>query len=147
MVKAFCSAIEDAGYYACFYCNLNWYRNRLDMEVLKVYDLWLAQWGYTATSYSCGMWQYTCKGSVSGINGDVDMNIAYKDYPALTRGLRSRNQASNFKDVPADHWAAEAVGRVVEAGIMGGQPDGTFQGDAPTTRYELASALDRLMQK
>ena len=31
------------------------------------------------------MWQYSLKGSVLGISGDVDMNISYKDYPASIR--------------------------------------------------------------
>jgi len=52
-----------------------------------------------------------------------------------------------YPDVPADHWAAQAVAGVTAAGIMGGLPDGTFHGDRPVTRYELASALDRLLQK
>ena len=50
-------------------------------------------------------------------------------------------------DVPADHWAARSVARVLDAGLMSGYPDGKFQGDKPATRYELASALDRLMRK
>jgi len=53
---------------------------------------------------------------------------------------------TEFPDVPPDHWAAMAVARVVEAGIMGGYPDGNFHGQSFVTRYELASALDRVLQ-
>lgn len=90
IVKAFCSEIEKAGYYAMFYCNLNWLNNYLlKDEILPKYDLWLAQWNIDKPSCSCGMWQYSSTGKVDGINGNVDLNIAYKDYPAImkTKGL------------------------------------------------------------
>jgi len=49
-------------------------------------------------------------------------------------------------DVPARHWAADAVGRVVHQKIMGRDPDGRFRGDKPVTRYELAVTLDRFVR-
>lgn len=49
---------------------------------LTGYKIWLAQYAsaptYTATRYD--MWQYSSKGKVSGINGNVDMNISYLNY-------------------------------------------------------------------
>ena len=62
---------------------------------------------------------------------------------------------SSFPDVPADHWAAEAVRRLKEAGIVIGYPAAAAQrpqagtgyaGDRPVTRYELAVALWRFVQ-
>lgn len=32
-----------------------------------------------------GIWQYTSKGSVPGITGNVDLNVAYKNYPAIIK--------------------------------------------------------------
>jgi hypothetical protein len=61
--------------------------------------------------------------------------------------LPIRAQTTEFKDVPPDHWAAEAVKEVVAKGIMKGFPDGTFRGDQPVTRYELAVTLARFMQR
>ncbi len=55
-------------------------------------------------------------------------------------------QEMPFKDVPPDHWAAPAVKEVVAKGILQGFPDGTFRGDQPVTRYELAVALARFMR-
>lgn len=49
--------------------------------------------------------------------------------------------ADQFKDVPDDHWAAEYVSAVKASGVMNGYPDGTFKGEQPVTRYELAAAL------
>ena len=53
--------------------------------------------------------------------------------------------SEHFKDVPADHWAAESVKKLADAGIVKGYPDGTFRGDKPVTRYELASAMARFI--
>ncbi len=49
-------------------------------------------------------------------------------------------------DVPARHWAAGSVGRVIHEKIMGRDPDGRFRGDQPVTRYELAVTLDRFVR-
>ena len=54
--------------------------------------------------------------------------------------------AETFKDVPKDHWAAESVQKLADAGIVKGYPDGTFRGDKPITRYELAAALERFVE-
>ncbi|MER3474739.1 MAG: hypothetical protein C4335_12065 [Armatimonadota bacterium] len=56
-------------------------------------------------------------------------------------------QTTAFKDVPPDHWAVSAVKEVVAKGIMKGFPDGTFRGDQPVTRYELAVTLARFMRQ
>lgn len=101
IVKAFCGEIEKHGYYAMFYCNANWLRNYLFKdELLPKYDLWLAQWNVSGPSVSCGIWQRTDKGAISGINGNVDLNVAYKNYPEIikSKGLNgfSKSTASNY---------------------------------------------------
>jgi uncharacterized protein YraI len=48
-------------------------------EELAGYDLWLARWA-AAPGYDCAIWQYTDRGKVEGIHGDVDLNWGYKVY-------------------------------------------------------------------
>lgn len=48
-------------------------------------------------------------------------------------------------DVPPGHWAREAVEYLLRKGYLVGYPDGTFQGDAPVTRYQLAMTLYRVV--
>ena len=80
IIMAFCERVQAAGYYVSLYTNLDWISNRIDMSRAKAFDVWLAQWSSKPTySGSFGMWQYTSSGSVSGISGNVDMNIAYYD--------------------------------------------------------------------
>jgi hypothetical protein len=49
------------------------------------------------------------------------------------------------KDLPKGHWAYDAVMYLLERGYLVGYPDGTFRGDQPLTRYELALVLYRLL--
>ena len=56
-----------------------------------------------------------------------------------------KKAGSTFRDVPADHWAADAVKQMSDTGIVVGYPDGKFRGDKPVTRYELAITLERFV--
>lgn len=86
MAIAFLDMIEKAGYYAMLYSNKHWLENKLDYERLKRFDIWLAQWAEKPTwEGNFGIWQYTSDGSVDGIQGRVDMNIAYRDYPTIIK--------------------------------------------------------------
>ena len=89
MVIAFGDAIERAGFYCSLYSNLDWLKNRLDDSRLKRFDHWLAQWA-SAPTYdgAFGMWQNSSKGSVNGISGTVDTDVAYKDYPSVIKGAK-----------------------------------------------------------
>ena len=53
--------------------------------------------------------------------------------------------ANPFMDVPMNHWAYDAIGQLAGHGILSGYPDGTYKGNRPTTRYEMASALARML--
>lgn len=56
--------------------------------------------------------------------------------------------ASNpFVDVPAKHWAYDAVSKLGNAGIVDGFGDGTFRGDKTMTRYEMAQIVAKAMAK
>lgn len=55
--------------------------------------------------------------------------------------------ASTFSDVPSDHWAYDAIDYLQVAGLVEGYPDGTFKGDRPFTRYEMAMVIARVFTK
>jgi len=54
---------------------------------------------------------------------------------------------AQFSDVPAGHWAKEAVEALAARGIIVGFPDGTFRGNEPITRYQAALIIYRLLQQ
>ncbi len=79
--EAFCRTIENAGFEAGVYASRNWYNNNLNTSELEDYVIWLAE--YRSAPLYQGyyrMWQYTSKGKVDGIEGNVDMNISYMGY-------------------------------------------------------------------
>ncbi len=76
--EAFCRTVANAGYKAGVYGSRNWYNNNLRAEKLEEYCIWLAE--YRSAPLYQGyyhMWQYTSKGAIDGIAGNVDMNISY----------------------------------------------------------------------
>lgn len=93
IVIAFCGKMEEAGYYVCLYTNLDWIKNRLDMERLKQYDLWFARYNDKPGYDGIGMWQYSSTGRVNGIDTAVDLDFAYRDYPEIIK-LRGLNGCS-----------------------------------------------------
>lgn len=56
--------------------------------------------------------------------------------------------ANPFADVPADHWAYDAVAQLVQDGVVNGYAaDGTFKGDQNMSRYEMAQIVAKAMAK
>lgn len=105
IVKAFCSEIEKAGYYVVLYCNLNWWNNYLLKDELKKYDLWIAEWSAAKPSVECGIWQYSDRGTIDGINGNVDLNISYKNYPEIMikKGLNGFSEQDTIQVPPKEN--------------------------------------------
>ncbi|WP_051625281.1 glycoside hydrolase family 25 protein [Butyrivibrio sp. AE2005] len=79
-IKAFCGTIQNAGYKAGVYANKTWFTSKIKTNQITNYKIWLAQYAanptYNATRFD--MWQHTSKGKVSGISGNVDLNILYR---------------------------------------------------------------------
>ena len=65
----------------------------------------------------------------------------------LAWGMSLPVRAETFSDVPEDHWAYEAIDYLQQAGLVEGYPDGTFKGDRPFTRYEMAMVIARVFTK
>ena len=120
MVRAFCSEVEKAGYYAMNYSNLDYLRNMFDPELRKEYDLWFAQYS-SAISKDAGqvwLWQHTDKGSVDGITGNVDLNIAYRDYKAIIERAGLNNPVKRINvTIETNQTKDELVAALNKAGF------------------------------
>lgn len=55
--------------------------------------------------------------------------------------------ANPFSDVPADHWAYDAVSQLAADGVIDGYGDSTFKGNRNITRYEMAQMVAKAMAK
>ncbi|MFI3213236.1 MAG: Ig-like domain-containing protein [Eubacteriales bacterium] len=81
VIKAYCETIKNSGYTAGVYANKNWLETMMDASSLSSYKIWLAQYATTPTyGGKYDLWQYSKSGSVTGISGNVDLNISYLGY-------------------------------------------------------------------
>ena len=84
-VIGFCETLEKAGAYAAIYgSDVGGFKDRLVLSRLAAFDKWVARYGSKpkyVTKY--GMWQKSSKGVIQGIKGNVDLDEAYLDYPAI----------------------------------------------------------------
>lgn len=78
VTKAFCDTIAGSGYTPMVYASKSWFASHLNVSALGSYRIWVAHYA-AACGYSgrYEIWQYTSKGSVAGVSGNVDMNISY----------------------------------------------------------------------
>ena len=93
MCHAYMSALIEANYYPGLYTNNNFLYNKYnDEKVLKLYDVWYARYPESIEGYdysgTYSMWQYTYEGTVDGIEGICDLNMAFKDYPKIIKELK-----------------------------------------------------------
>lgn len=66
----------------------------------------------------------------------------------IAMGITASAYAANpFSDVPAGHWAYDAVNKLAAEGVVDGYPDGTYGGDRLMTRYEMAQIVAKAMAK
>ena len=87
MVTAFCSAMEQARYFAGLYISRSPLQQYIMSAVAQRYALWIAEYDVSKPNYSgqYGMWQHTDKGSVPGVSSNVDLDICYVDYPTIIK--------------------------------------------------------------
>lgn len=125
--RAFLNRIEERGYYAMLYSNVD-YLNKGFGNLVNKYDLWLAHWGISSPSRACGIWQNTSEGYKGGI-GKCDINIAYKDYPLIISSIK-KNQHEQAKldeqeleKIKEKYWEKYmAIAKDVIAGKYGNNP-------------------------
>lgn len=86
IVKYYCEEMEKAGYYVGIYSSLDTFKSNLDSSELNPFDKWVAEWSDNFTyKGEAGMWQNTAYEELAGINGRVDGDIAFYDYPKIIK--------------------------------------------------------------
>lgn len=141
MANTFCAIIEAEGYYPMVYSSTSWYNKRIGPVF---YDKWVAQWSNKLDIPDAAVWQYTDKGSIPGINGNVDRDYALKDFSSsiVNTGWVARkgflHYYINYKmqrgwlDLGVAKYYLDPAGRMVtgwlplEDGTYYLQPDGTM---------------------
>lgn len=78
---SFLEGVKAAGYVPMFYGDKEWLIKEIDLAKLQDYDVWLTQEeDIPDYPYQYAMWQYSTKGVVNGITGDVNLNICFIGY-------------------------------------------------------------------
>ncbi len=98
IVKYYCEEMEKAGYYVGIYSSLNRFKSNLNSKELDKFDKWVAEWNDKFTyEGEAGMWQNTSYEELPGINGRVDGDIAFYDYPTIIKnaGLNHLTEISS----------------------------------------------------
>lgn len=87
IVEAFCSELEKAGYFVGIYGSRYPITDAVSTETRQKYTMWIAHYGVEKTSYpgAFDMWQKSDKGNVNGINGNVDLDECYRDFPTIIK--------------------------------------------------------------
>ena len=84
--RAFCDTISAAKYFPGIYCNKYFARDELYASQLNDISFWIAEYNSSCTyTGPYGMWQFSEKGIVDGIEGYADLNYCYYDYPSYIR--------------------------------------------------------------
>lgn len=90
LALTFLKEVRDAGFCGGVYANKYWFEELLDLPTLAAQgEIWWAYWpesGQPDMDFSdYGLWQYASDGYIDGIYGEIDLNVAYKDYPAMMK--------------------------------------------------------------
>ncbi|MCM1523393.1 MAG: glycoside hydrolase family 25 protein [Ruminococcus sp.] len=87
IVSAFCGSLEKAGAWAGIYSYDTFFRDNLSADEPKRYTVWAARvenvFPQCVNGEDIGIWQYSWKGKVDGIKGDVDMDLCFRDFPKM----------------------------------------------------------------
>lgn len=153
MARAFCQTLQDAGYIAMNYANPDYLNRYFDEQVKTEFPVWLAQWpngmpNLDKPPRTCAIWQYSEKGSVSGISGPVDLDVCYGQYlnkeeKGNMTGEQIYNALNAYLDTqPVPEWAKEELAVAEKLGIT--------DGSAPMRlipRYQAAIMAKRAAEK
>ena len=143
MAQAFCDAIEAARFYCMIYSNPDYISRFYGTLAGGRYDLWLAEWktkpDLKKPPRKCGIWQWTNKGSIPGIVGNVDVSEAYNDYRSIILRAGLNELSAPELERP---WYAEAQDWAKSIGISDGD-----RPEEPATRAEVWQMLYRYYRK
>lgn len=132
VIKAFCTRAKELGHEVGIYTNLDYIHHRLNFDDLKAYPLWLATYNDDEEQSPLGemLKQITDSGKVTGIKGNVDMNVCY----------------ITFTDNEPSEWSKEAVEWAVKNKILQGDENGDYKLREPCTTERFITLLHRALK-
>ena len=125
-IIGFCEYLENLGYYVGIYASdISGFQDKMYLNELNAYDKWVARYG-SEPKYvkQYGMWQSTSSGRINGYNGNLDCDIAYKDYSSIIKNMGlngfSKSSTNNTQNInPLDNYSDEELATKVINGEFG----------------------------
>jgi len=150
LITAFCTELERRGYFAGFYTSLSSLNTVVSESVRKRFTVWVAQWA-SKCSYSgaYGIWQCSSNGSVPGINGRVDMDWCYIDFPSVIKngGFNGYAKGTASGSTPAAP-AQKSVDELASEVITGKWGNGSDRKNRLTAAgYDYSAVQDRVNER
>lgn len=110
IATAFLDKVIENGYCPCLYTNVDFMRRGFE-NIRDKYELWLAHWNVSSPKYYCDMWQYSSTGTINGINGKVDLDYSYIDYPYIIvhkleeyKNMSDNKQENKLENLKQSEW-------------------------------------------
>ena len=128
IIRAFLKKVEAAGYFVGLYMAASHLNSYVEDDIKNRYAVWVAHIGTNKPSYSgsYGMWQYSWKGKINGISGDVDTDYAYVDYPTIIKNAGLNGYPKQTATNTAAQTAPKPVTKTVTLTIDGKTYTGTL---------------------
>lgn len=149
----FCNAIEEAGYTPGVYTFYQWWIERMNAPEYDAWDRWMAVWSEELPEYDreIAAWQFSCTGTVEGIEGGVDENYWFKELPEVEPNGKPKPcdgdescPCYRFADMPGwRDWSHPGIDFCVKHGLMNGVGEDRFLPGANMTRAQLVTILYR----
>lgn len=125
-IIGFCEYLENLGYYVGIYASdISGFQDKMYLNELNAYDKWVARYG-SEPKYvkQYGMWQSTSSGRINGYNGNLDCDVAYKDYSSIIKNIGlngfSKSSTNNTQNInPLDNYSDEELATKVINGEFG----------------------------
>lgn len=118
ILLAFCDEITKAGYKAGIYASEYWFKVHINADKIPVkYFIWCAKYSQNAPALMCDGWQYTDKGKVNGVAGNVDISL-FNKINKIYEEEPKKTDAEIADEVIAGKWgnAAERKKNILLAG-------------------------------
>lgn len=119
IIRAFVQKMESAGYWVGLYMSANALTKYADDDIRREYAVWVANYGVSKPDYSgqYGIWQRSNTGSVDGIEGSVDLDTSYVDYPTEIKSV-GLNGYSKDRPEPAYKFVTLTIDGVTYEGTL-----------------------------
>lgn len=100
VIPTVCKELESANYFAGYYTSASM-NIKVTAENKQRFTSWVAHWGKQPGMYN-PMHQYSNKGKISGISGNVDLDYCTTDFPSIITNNGLNNTALPTQSKPEE---------------------------------------------